>query len=457
MPTIKPSIKQNLLWSVLVTMMLAITISSALSHLIARHEVNEVFDAELLTIARIIRGVIDTPDLATDAFNIGHALEETLQSDDIAPPELEDYEKKILIQVWKKDGSQMLFHSAEAPEYAIAPLEKGFYYHDRDGQSWIAYVAPLQQTDSLLMIGEIPHARNELSMDLIGIFIMSGALSLMFCSLLVLTAINKGLQPLQSLRQRLRHRSLNNLEPIALTDEPRELGPVINSINHLFGRLSEGIRKEQQFVADAAHELRTPLAVMKLRTQHLQQKAGPDVQEELQQLSESVTRSHQVVEQLLLLARLDSGDSDGQSEPTDIVELTRRVMAELWPKAEHFGLTLTLDTDCDQYQHTLNPTLLDIALHNLIANAIRYGQDGQQVTVRIRTESGLSISVLDEGKGVSSEQLSELTTPFFRAHGQDIPGAGLGLAIVQRICERISATLDIANQENSGLAVTLRW
>ena len=453
----KPSIRRTLVWSVISTMLVAIIINSALSHLIARHEVNEVFDAELLTIARIIRGVIDTPDIETDAYAIGHALEETLQHDISAPPELEDYEKKILIQVWKKDGSQMLFHSNEAPGFAMAPMTTGFYHHDRDGQEWIAYVTPLEQSNNWLMVGEIPHARDELSIDLIGIFIMSGSLALVFCSLLVLTAINKGLQPLHTLRRLLRNRSIKNLEAITLTPEPRELSPVLNSINHLFTRLEQGIRKEQQFVADAAHELRTPLAVMKLRTQRLQQKAGPELQDELSQLSESVSRSHQVVEQLLLLARLDHEENQEDCQMTDVIELARRVMAELWPKAEHFETELALHTDTEKYELNINPTLLDIALHNLLANAIRYSPAKTTVSMLINTDHGLTIEIQDQGNGVSDEQLSRLTEPFFRAHCQTVPGAGLGLAIVQRISETLGANLSINNRDRGGLVVTLSW
>ena len=469
----KPSIRRTLTLSVISTMLVAIIINSLLSHLIARHEVDEVFDAELLTIARIIRGVIDTPALEKEAYAIGHALEETLKNDDIAPPELADYEKKILIQVWKKDGSQMLFHSSEAPEFAIAPMAPGFYYHDSHAQSstegeWITYVAPLQNSDNWLMVGEIPRARNELSLDLIGIFIMSGALALVFCSLLVISAINKGLQPLHTLRRLLRNRSIQNLDAIALPSEPRELSPVVNSMNQLFERLHQGIRKEQQFVADAAHELRTPLAVMKLRTQHLQQRAGPEIQAELQQLSESVSRSHQVVEQLLQLARLDREPQQQAFEPIDIVELTRRVIAELWPKAEQRKIALELESDHEECLRALNPTLLDIALHNLLANAIRYSPADTTVTLSINTVNGLSIEVADEGHGVSEEQLARLTEPFFRAHGQDIPGAGLGLAIVSRICEQLGATLTIRNRtvdltgclaedRAGGLSVTLSW
>ena len=457
----KPSIRRTLTLSVISTMMVAVIINSLLSHLIARHEVDEVFDAELLTIARIIRGVIDTPALEKEAYAIGHALEENLKSDDIAPPELADYEKKILIQVWKKDGSQMLFHSSEAPEFAIAPMAPGFYYHDNSTEGeWITYVAPLQHSDNWLMVGEIPRARNELSLDLIGIFIISGALALVFCSLLVISAINKGLQPLQTLRRLLRNRSIQNLDAIALPSEPRELSPVVNSMNQLFERLHHGIRKEQQFVNDAAHELRTPLAVMKLRTQHLQQKAGPEIQDELQQLSESVSRSHQVVEQLLQLARLDRKAQQQSFDPVDIVELTRRVIAELWPKAEQRKIALELESDRNKCLRALNPTLLDIALHNLLANAIRYSPADTTVTVHIKTENGLSIEVTDQGHGVNEEQLARLTEPFFRAHGQDIPGAGLGLAIVSRICEQLCATLTIRNRTvdlAGGLSVTLSW
>lgn len=453
-----PSIKRRLLWSIFATLFFAIVINSVIGHFIARHEVDEVFDAELLTIARIIRGVIDTSDLESNAIVIGHALDETLSQDITAPDELSDYETKILVQVWKKDGSQMLFHSANAPEFAIAPLEQGFYYHDKDEHTWIVYVTALSNSDNWLLIGEIPQARNELSKDLIGVFIVSGVLALIFCSLLALTVIDASLKPLQVLRRLLRARTLNNLTPLQMNPMPRELGPVVQGINSLFSRISQGIKKEQQFIADAAHELRTPLAVMKLRTQHLQQKAGSDLQDDLKRLEDSVDRSHKMVEQLLLLAKLDSDNADSHWLDIDLVEHTRRTIAELWPKAEHYQVTMELLTDADEYKRTVNPIYFNIALQNLLGNAIRYSPAHSTVTINIETKHGLKISIEDQGKGVSEDDLQQLCDRFYRTQQvQHKPGSGLGLAIVTRVCGHLNATLELSNLPQGGFSACIQF
>lgn len=452
------SIKYRLLWSVIATVLLALVINSVLSHYIARHEVNEVFDAELLTIARIIKGVIDQPDIQNYAKNIGKALDETISINEPMPTTLQVYEKKILLQVWNHDGSELTFRSASSPEFALAPLEKGFYYQTKNHQDWVVYVDKLPRSNSWLLVAEIPVARAELSDSLFNMFIFSGLLALILCSFIANTVINYGLAKLDELNWMIRGRTMNNLQPIHFDPMPNELKPVVEEMNLLFNRLHNGIDKERRFVADAAHELRTPLAVMKLRTQNLQKTADSSMQDELSKLSDSVTRSHRVVEQLLLLARLDDDAPNHIGEACDVNELCRRLLADSWGMAEEAGAELVLECSAPDQPLLLNinPTLFNIALRNLIDNAIRYGDKDNIITLSVTTDvEQIMIKVEDRGRGVSDADLNRLSERFYRAHGQDKPGAGLGLSIVQRIVETLRGDVKYEHRPGGGLSVTL--
>jgi len=453
------SIKLRLLWSVLVTVLIALMLNSLLAHVVARHEVDEIFDAELLSTARIIRGVIDQPTLAQQSDRIRASVEQTLSDTEVMPPELKIYEKKILLQVWDRRTDDILFRSSNAPDYALAPLRKGFYYHDKGDDHWIVYVTDLPQADAWLLLGEIPSARNELGNSLIAVFIVSGALALIIASLMAMSSIDFGLASLAELRSLLRHRSVDNLEALDIHPMPVELAPVVSGMNQLFQRIHDGMESEKRFVADASHELRTPLAVMKLRAQKLaEQVTDPELRHELHALEASVSRSHRVVEQLLLLARIDSGElSNSQPGMTDVAEQIRRTLAEVWPQADRHNIQLAFSEEPVQAM-PLQSTLLDIALRNLLDNAIRYSPAGGRIDVRLsRSESGQHIAIIieDQGPGVDQALLPSLDKRFFRAAGQNITGSGLGLSIVRRVCEQMNAQLSLTNCNGGGFRSTI--
>lgn len=452
------SIRRRLLWSLLLTLLAALSFNSLLAHFVARHEVDEVFDAELLSTARIIKGLLNQKSLIEDAGRIGQALEETLRDNEEMPSELQSYEKKILLQVWDHHGDDMLFRSSQAPDFALAPLRQGFYYHEQAGSEWIVYVTALHEADAWLLVGEIPTARDELSQSLVAVFIASGVLALIIASILAISSINFGLAPLARLRQLLKHRDANNLAPLELPGQTRELAAVVNSINLLFIKIEDGLAREKRFVADAAHELRTPLAVMKLRTQTLLDQPHDDnTRQELKALEASVSRSHRVVEQLLMLASLDQNQRPTEElEPQDICEQIRLTLAEVWPEAARKHIELVVCGTEQVTEWVFHPVLLDVALRNLVENAIRYSPAHSEITVTlISDDHTIRITVEDQGPGVRADALSQLHERFFRLAGQEVPGSGLGLSIVQRVCTHMGAELLLENREEGGFRAAL--
>jgi two-component system, OmpR family, sensor histidine kinase QseC len=450
------SIKNKLLFSLIFTLLIAIVVNSLFANLIVRHEVDEVFDAELVVTTRIIKGLINKPDLIENHADIVAALHDTLAGLNTSPAELGEYEKKLLVQVWQQDGQNLIFSSAGSPEYALAPLQVGFYHHAQSNRPWDAYVTDIPANHCWLLVGEIPDARREIGEQLTQVFIVTGFISLFLCSLIVLTAIEYGLSPLKQLGSMLRRRTLNNLHPVELAREPKELTPVISGINQLFLRLTSGLERERRFVADAAHELRTPLAVLKLQTQHLQLQAPANLQVDLQKLNESVERGHRIVEQLLLLARLDEQENFPVLVAQDCVELCRRSIAEMIWLAEQKNASLSFEISHEQFLLDINPTLLDMALRNLIQNSLRYGPSHNHIQVTLHVGfDDVKICVLDSGPGVEGEALELLTRRFYRHANGDNSGAGLGLSIVARIIETLQGQLTIANRTEGGLQVCM--
>lgn len=451
----KLSIRSTLMSLLFLVLLLAIGINSLFSLMVARHEVNEVFDAELAVSAKLIKGLLNEDRLEDDLPRILAALGETLGSVQEAQPELEAYERTRLIQIWRRDGSALVFRSPGAPEYALAPMRKGFYHHKGKSGEWMVYVTDLPSVDSWLMVGEYPFARTEISEELAEVMIMSGLIALILCALIALTAIEYGLSPLRELGIVLRGRSLRNLQPVSLKRTPKELLSVVYSLNQMFNRLRQGLERERRFVADAAHELRTPLAVLKLQTQHLQSLESSNIKDELKQMKEGVDRSARVVEQLLLLAQVDENDSPLQGCTQDLAELCRLTLARMQWRADEVGCVLSFDCDADLPAFFLNTTMIEMALTNLLENAFRYGY-GKSVEVSLtRQQDQLKITVRDHGEGVAESELNRLSERFYRAGVTSHGGAGLGLSIVARIMEVHGGSVQLINYPGFGLEACL--
>ena len=452
----KLSIRSTLLLLLFLILLLAILLNSVLGHLLVRHEVNEVFDAELAVSAKLIKGLLEDDDLMEDLPRIAQVMDESLGRVQPDQPELEAYERTRLIQIWRQNGDGLLFRSPGAPFHALAPLRAGFYHHQGQSAEWLVYVTDLPAADAWLMVGEYPHARNEIIGELGGIFGVSGVVALILCTLIALAAIEFGLSPLRQLGSILRRRSLQNLQPVSLSRTPKELRPVVDGLNDMFSRLSAGFERERRFVADAAHELRTPLAVLKLQTQHLQNLDCGELQQELKQLEQGADRTGRLVEQLLLLARMDDSHSTASAAPQDMAELCRRTLAALQWQADVHRVDLSFDAEEPLPALAVEPSLVEMALRNLVDNAIRYGGDGQAVDTRLfRQDDNLCLSVRDHGAGVAADELSRLSERFYRAGRSGDSGAGLGLSIVSRIMETCHGRCQLANHADGGLEVTL--
>ncbi len=254
-------------------------------------------------------------------------------------------------------------------------------------------------------------------------------------------AVSRGLRPLQKLSDSIATRGPDDLQPMALDVTYAELAPLRSALNRLFSQLRSRIAREHSFVQDAAHELKTPLAVIAAQA-HVLSKAQ-DSAERLQagqQLEHAIARASHLIEQLLDLARMDSATA-APAVRLDLAQSLRQSIANLVPAALTRNIELALDAP-DQLFHPVDPLAWQSVIQNLLSNAIRYGQEHGMVEVSLSLEPAaapevLRLSVADDGPGIAAAEQALVFERFYRVAGSDIPGSGLGLAIVTQAVARM--------------------
>jgi two-component system sensor histidine kinase QseC len=279
---------------------------------------------------------------------------------------------------------------------------------------------------------------------------------MIFLALGVVLVVNKGLQPLIDLSQQIRERNIDKLEPLVLEKAPKELKPLGQAVNLLMEQVSQDIERERRFLGDIAHELRTPLAAMKLNAQNgLYSKDIYSIQNFLIKIVRGVDRSIRLIEQLLTLARLDPR---ALSEPEICIlgDIAQEVVSALSPQQQS-GVNISLDQSLFAVKLKAYPDLLSVMLRNLIENACRYSPEGGKILLATEpsTDHSVTFTLSDQGPGVSELQLQSLGKRFFRERPADRMGSGLGLSIVARIAELHNAHVRFNNAIPQGLIVTI--
>jgi two-component system sensor histidine kinase TctE len=266
-------------------------------------------------------------------------------------------------------------------------------------------------------------------------------------TLLAWLGVSRGLKPLTDLASQIEARDQNNLTPVPQTGLPREARVLAARINALLARLGSAITAQKRFVADAAHQLRTPLAAVMLHTERAQR--APDTgagREALDALHRSVERAARVCQQLLSLARADpEAIAAVEFKPVDLVALARRVGEEWIPRALKRDIDFGLIVPDKPVQVTGDDRLLSEALSNLIDNALRYGKPSGRVSVIVEEGAHPKLAVQDDGPGIPEEERVRIFERFYRLEGASGDGCGLGLAIVDEIARLHRSTVEVSS------------
>jgi two-component system, OmpR family, sensor histidine kinase QseC len=279
--------------------------------------------------------------------------------------------------------------------------------------------------------------------------------------LLIWIIIGRGLDSISRVTVEVSNRAPSHLEPVRLQDVPDEIRPLIEELNHLFTRLRRGFEREKRFAADAAHELKTPLAAIKAQAQVALN--APTIEEKnasLMKLLASVQRGTHIVQQLLMMSTLASTDTNlVEWEKVDLVRAVREVLAMLASTALERSVDLVLEPEQDTLFIKGNATALAILFRNLIDNAIRYSPEKTMVKLSIFVENGQTIVEIDDcGPGIPDELHERVFERFFRILGNQSTGSGLGLAIVRQICDMHQAKIKFKKpHDRSGLIVQVSF
>ncbi len=277
--------------------------------------------------------------------------------------------------------------------------------------------------------------------------------------LLIGLVVSRLLKPLKLVTEAAARRELSNLEPLVVGNVPVEVVPLVHAMNTLVSRLSRALSAQRQFLSDAAHELRTPLAALQLQIDNLPRGSShAEFGTRIEEMQRGVSRAAHLVAQLLHIARYEAHPHAIDQSATDLNAVVKTMIADFIPLADCRRIDLGL-TQNDAAIIFTNAGDLRILLGNLLDNAIRYTPQGGRVDIRIANENDyVRVEIADSGPGIPEAMLPRVFDRFFRAAGQDTEGSGIGLSIVQAIAERESAIVTLANRiGNAGLIAIVRF
>lgn len=357
-------------------------------------------------------------------------------------------------QIWDLASAQLIIRSAGAPETALTSFEQGFSDQTVGEQQWRTYVHIDRAQQRVIMVAQEQLLTQHLIREIVLRLISPMTVGFLILLALFYFLIRRGLRPLAELNQAIAQRSPIDLRPIELAQAPREIAPVVHSINDLMHSLEESLNKERHFTGNAAHELRTPLSVIDTLTQTAIKTQDLSL---LPKIKHATDHARRQIEQLLTLARLDANAGLSQVQNVKLYTCAQNVIADLFNiRAKQVAIELHGAQDT-----TVASTdeLMYILLKNIIENAITHTpEDSAGIQVQIMQTPIPQIRITDSGAGLAPEALQRITERFYRAE-QRHDGFGIGLSIVQRICQLHQAQLTIANRTDghSGLCVNIQF
>ena len=456
----------------LAPLMLLWPISMVLSWLVAQGIANKPFDRELGQMARVLSRQVSAPAVVganpVAQFALPQGASEILRSD-----ETDDIYYLVLgLRGEYLSGDRALPMPAEEDR---APLDELRFRDDtinndgvRVAYLWVSVPGrPGSATGAaLVQVAETLGKRSRLASEIFRGVILALFVLQPLAVLLLWLALSRGIAPLNGLQRRIRLRESSDLSPIDERDAPEEVVPLVHAINDLLARLDQSMRSQKHFLADAAHQLKTPLAGLRMQAELAQreidagQKDPNALKKSLQQIARSSQSAAHMVNQLLAMARAEDKEHAAQRQAVNLARLGAEVVRDFVPRA----LEKHIDLGYEGPDITALPTsshlpgllvsghtlLLRELIRNLVDNALQYTPAGGVVTVRVVDDPFGQVVVLqveDSGPGIAATEREQVFQPFYRTLGTNVDGSGLGLAIVHEIAVQhgVEITLDDAN------------
>ncbi len=448
------SIRQRILLRVLGLLLIGSLILSAVSYGDATHEIEELFDAQLGQSARVLQGLLRLPEAQIDHQQLAAVLNESAGRQ---PTLAHRYESKLAYQVRDADG-RIIARSFNVPSIGEDNWLPGFATLGQGEDQWRRYVLEDSEQQMAIWVGERADVRGELVNKIVRSTLIPDLVGIPLMLLLVWLAIGSGLKPLERMARLIRQRDPDSLQPMLVSDLPAELEPMEAALNRMLDQVGQLLAREQRFIADAAHELRTPLAILQIHAENARAASDPAERDAaLAHLLSATERATRLVSQMLTLARL-TDEQQLQRQPIALQQTCRNELAQLLPLALKRHQDLQFDID-PALPETLNmePGSLGMLLQNLLGNAIQHCPDNGIIKLHLQREhaqpSSLLLSIENSGEPVPGAKRERLLERFYT--GSNHPGAGLGLSIVQRVVERHHGNIELNDSSLGGLRVDI--
>jgi len=436
MSLIPRSLRFRLIAFLLLAFSLSALVQGGSAYRTALQEADEIFDYHMQQMAFSLQGSVGS---GTVSLPLG---------------DQKSYD--FMVQVWGLDGVPMFRSPGEAllPQRAVL----GFSNLDANGKHFRVF--SLQTRYQVVQVAQDLAVRQRMAGQLAFRTIAPIALMLPLLALVVWWVVSQSLEPVAKVRDQLAARAVDDLSPVASEELPAEVKPLVDELNSLLGRVRQAFEAQQHFIADAAHELRSPLAALKLQLQSLQR--APDAPGQalaIGRLASGIERASHLIEQLMALAREQApGEAQQLALPLALDQLCKDAVVDISDAAAARQIDLGL-TRCDAAQVRGEPQALRMLLRNLLDNAVKYSPEGGRVDVSLlATPDEALLVVEDSGPGIAVAERERVFDRFYRsADAQQASGSGLGLAIVKAIAERHGARLTLGEAAAlGGLRVELR-
>jgi two-component system sensor histidine kinase QseC len=487
-----------LLW--LLSLIIGVWLLTALQTWVdMRQQLDELLDSHLAQAAALLVAQQTREIEGGDHKDHGGPSVQAAEPAGLDAPALHRYAPKVAFQVFHE--GELVLRSANTPD---APLGVGWHEAAHDGDlldpdharsgfqtveieqhRWRVFTALGAERDIRVYVGEQVDTRDDIAWAALRGMLWPMAVALPLLALAVAWAVHHGVAPLRSLDASLAQRGPQDLQPVTIADAPVEMLPMLDALNRLFGRITTLMESERRFTADAAHELRTPIAVIRMQAQVALGEPDADLRRHaLQATLQGCDRATRLVEQLLTLSRLEAGAAPAL-HPVDLTALVRSVLSDVALLALHKQQELEFIAPDASVQISdapdleppaaaaasvaqsvrpacivdADPTLLGVLVRNLADNAIRYSPRGARVRITLgQAEGRPRLCVEDSGPGLSEAHRARIGERFFRVLGSGEGGSGLGWSIVRRIAAVHGATLRLDRSADlGGLAVLVSW
>lgn len=442
------SLRLRLTLLFIVLTLLACSCASFIAWQQTTHKLDKLFDTQQMLFAKRLSAMdfnelhVTTPQLRTSKkIKHGH-----LDDDALA------------FAIFTTDGRMVLNDGENGQDIPYHYRREGFDDGriNNDDDEWRLLWITTGNGKYRIVVGQEWDYRQEMALDIVTSQLAPWLVALPLMVLLLILLLSRELAPLKKLTRTLQLRTPGSDEQLNTRGVPGEVRPLVDALNQLFTRAHEMILRERRFTSDAAHELRSPLTALKVQTEVAQlSRDDPTSREKaLSQLHAGIDRATRLVEQLLTLSRLDSLAELDDVEPVSMADLLQSSVMDIYHPAQQAGIELRLHINTPDVTRRGQALLLGLLVRNLLDNAVRYSPRGSTVDVTLDANG---FTVQDNGPGIGPEALARIGERFYRPPGQDEPGSGLGLSIVQRIAALHQMRVVFSHAPDAGFVARIGW